>query len=157
MGRKWGIPLKDRRRVAVLGQGMVGGRPVVLAKPRTFMNASGEGVRYLLARFTSVPEDLIVVYDDMDLPVGKIRVRPGGSAAGHNGIKSIIAALNTQEFPRVRVGIGKAPEGVGGLSYVLGSLDASERREMERAVITAADAVACMLEEGIEAAMNRFN
>ena len=163
MARKWGIKLAERRRKAVLGQGQLLRSPgaadlsVVLAKPRTFMNHSGEGVQYLLARFATTPDDLAVIYDDMDLPLGRIRIRPGGSAAGHNGIKSIIAALSTQEFPRLRVGIGTAPEGLDGMDYVLGHFSPQERLVVEKSVATVAEAMACLIEEGIQTAMNKFN
>ena len=158
IARSWGIKLSDRRRQAALGQGRIADLPVVLAKPRTFMNNSGEGVAYLLTRFAATPDQLVVIYDDMDLPLGRIRIRPGGSSAGHNGIKSIIAALSTQEFSRVRVGIGGSPSECGGeVEHVLGPFSAEERPVIQRTVATAAEAVACLLQEGIQAAMNRFN
>jgi len=157
MARKWRIGLNERRSKAVLGQGDLAGVPVVLAKPRTFMNLSGEGVSYLLTRFAAKPEDLVVVYDEMDLPPGTIRVRPSGSAAGHNGVQSIIDALSTQQFPRVRVGIGAPPEETGGIPYVLAPFSSAELEVVREAVVTTAEAVACMVQEGVDAAMNRFN
>ena len=157
IARQWRIKLQERRKRAVLGQGLVEDLPVVLAKPRTFMNHSGQGVAYLLTRFAGTPQDLVVIYDDMDLPPGTIRIRPGGSAAGHNGIKSIIAELATQEFPRVRVGIGSPPEGTDGMDYVLEPFSQEERPVNERAVKTVCQAVVCLLQEGIQTAMNRFN
>ena len=157
MARRWGVPLRERRKSAVLGRGDVDGHPVVLAKPRTFMNDSGSGVRYLLTRFASGPRDLVVVYDEMDLPLGKVRVRRSGSAAGHNGIRSIVDAIASQEFARIRVGIGKAPEGVDGMDHVLRSMTAEERKVIECTVETVSEAVACLLGEGIDVAMNRFN
>ena len=157
MARKWGIKLSERRRKAVLGRGSVDGLVVVLAKPRTFMNLSGEGVAYLLARFDAEPSDVVIIYDDMDLPVGRIRIRPRGSAAGHNGIKSIIDKLSDQEFPRVRVGIGRPPEGLDGMDYVLGRFSSQEPLVIEKAVETVEAAVRCILLEGIQTAMNRFN
>ena len=157
MARKWGIKLADRRARAVLGRGEVGDLPVVLAKPRTFMNNSGEGVAYLLNRFGLSPQDLVVIHDDMDLTLGSIRIRPRGGAAGHNGIRSIIATLATQEFPRLRVGIGKVPEGLDGVEYVLGAFSPQEGQVIEGAVAVVAEAVTCLLREGIEAAMNRYN
>lgn len=157
MARMWGISLRERRSKAVLGQGDLGEVPVVLAKPRTFMNLSGEGVSYLLTRFAAKPEDLVVIYDEMDLPPGTIRIRPTGSAAGHNGVQSIIDAIATQQFPRVRMGIGTPPEGIDGIKYVLAPFSAEETIVVHDAVGIAAEAVACMLQEGIDAAMNRFN
>lgn len=157
MERKWGIKLSQRRAKVVLGEGLLDESPVVLAKPRTYMNQSGEAVEYLIARFPASPGDLIIIHDDMDLPVGKTRIRPGGSAAGHKGIDSIIDRLSTQEFSRVRVGIGLPPPGVDGVEYVLGSFLSEERSVIDGAVARVADAVACILQEGIQTAMSRFN
>ena len=157
MAREWKVPLKERRKSAVLGQGSVDGHNVVLAKPRTFMNDSGTAIAYLLTRFASTPDDLLVVYDEMDLPLGKVRIRRSGSAAGHNGIRSVIDAISSQEFPRIRVGIGKAPEGIAGMEHVLRSMRSEERRIIEESVGKVAEAVRCLLDEGIETAMGRFN
>ena len=157
MAREWKVPLRERRKAAVLGRGSVDGHEVVLAKPRTFMNDSGAAVAYLLTRFASTPGDLLVVYDEMDLPLGRVRVRRGGSAAGHNGVQSVIDAVASQEFPRIRMGIGKASEGVTGMDHVLKPLRSEERRVIEESVEKVAQAVRCLLEEGIETAMGRFN
>ena len=121
------------------------------------MNDSGAAVAYLLTRFASKPGDLLVVYDEMDLPLGKVRIRRGGSAAGHNGVRSVIDAIASQEFPRVRMGIGKSPEGVAGMDHVLKPLRSEERRVIEESVATVEQAVRCLLDEGIETAMGRFN
>jgi len=153
----WGISLSDRRAKAVLGQGQRGGQDVVLAKPRTFMNHSGEGVAYLLNRFAARPSDLVVIYDDMSLPLGKLRIRPIGSDGGHNGIRSIIATLGTQAFPRIRVGIGQPPLAQDQVAYVLGRFNEAESTLISQAATLVADVVACLLEENIDAAMNRFN
>ena len=99
MASRWGITVNERRAKAVLGRGARAGQDVVLAKPRTFMNNSGEGVDYLLTRFAAPPTNLVIVYDEMELPVGTLRLRPSGSDGGHNGIRSIIAALHSQTFP----------------------------------------------------------
>ena len=157
MARKWDIKLAERRAKAVLGQGHVADLPVVLARPRTFMNNSGQGVEYLLARFAASPADLVIIYDDMDLPLGKIRIRPNGSSAGHNGIKSIMATLSTQEFSRIRVGIDKPPVGVDGMDYVLAPFSPEERPVIELAVATVAEAVGWLIQESLQAAMDRFN
>ena len=157
MARKWGIKLAERRAKAVLGQGQVLDAPIVLAKPRTYMNNSGIAVTYLLARFRAVPADLVVIYDDMDLPPGKLRIRPSGSAAGHNGVQSIIDSLSSQEFPRVRVGIGKLPQDVEGFEYVLGPFTHEERALIDNAVNTLPMVVDCLLQAGIEEAMSRYN
>ncbi len=156
LSRRHSIPFTERRKLAYVGLGRIGGEEVALAKPRTYMNNSGEAVKQLVGRFRLKPQDIIILYDEMDLPVGKIRVRPGGSAAGHNGIISIIGALGTQEFPRVRIGIGRATPG-GSIGYVLGGFAASEREAIEEAVQRAADAVEAILEAGLEKAMNKCN
>lgn len=157
LAKKWDIPTKDRRAKAVLGRGYHSGQEVVLAKPRTFMNNSGEGVVYLLTRFGAAPEDLVVIYDEMELPVGRLRIRPQGSDGGHNGARSIIAALGTQEFPRIRVGIGPPAEGESSVPHVLGRFSKAEEDVVSGTVDRVASAVECILEEGIDSAMNRFN
>ena len=157
MARGWDIRLSERRAKVVLGIGQVHGLGVVLAKPRTFMNNSGEAVRYLLARFGATPADLMVIYDDMDLPVGRIRIRPRGRGAGHNGVQSVIDAVGTEEFPRVRVGIDKPPEGVEGVDHVLRSFRPEEVRLAQEAVERVGEAVASVLLEGLDAAMNKWN
>ena len=119
LAERWGIAVKDRRRTTVLGQGYREGKAVVLAKPRTFMNLSGESVGYLLARFGGRPADLVIVYDEMALPLGRIRLRARGSDAGHNGIKDIIRTVRTIDFPRLRIGIG-GPGMSGSVDHVLG-------------------------------------
>ncbi len=157
LARRWGIDVKERRAKAVLGRGRFREREVVLAKPRTFMNRSGEAINYLVARFGVKPADIVVIYDEMDLPVGRIRIRPGGSPAGHNGIRSIIGELHTQNFPRVRVGIGQ-PETQGGqVSHVLNRFTDEESGDISDAIQRVADAMECLLEENITIAMNRFN
>ena len=157
MARRWGISLSERRAKAVLGRGHHLGQEVVLAKPRTFMNNSGEGVSYLLTRFGAKPADLVVVYDEMDLPVGRMRIRPGGSPAGHNGIRSIINELRTSDFARIRVGIGHPEAHCGQVSHVLNRFSEEETPEIARVVQRVAEAVDCLLEENITVAMNRFN
>ena len=129
----------------------------MLAKPRTFVNESGRAVTSLLARYRASPEDLIVVYDDMDLRPGKIRLRARGGAGGHNGMKSIITTVGSQEFARLRIGIGRPPLGVGQVDHVLGKMERDERRDIGEAVELAATAVRVVLTHGIDEAMDRFN
>ncbi len=157
LGKRAGIRLNDRRAKAVLGQGRIAGHDVVLAKPRTFMNNSGEGIEYLIARFGGLPSGLLVVYDEMALPVGRIRLRQSGSHAGHNGIRSIISAVHTEQFPRLRIGVGQPPLGSDSIPHVLGRFSEEEEPLIARAVQDAAAAVQCMLEENIDIAMNRYN
>ena len=157
LARRWDIRLRERRAKAVLGRGHHLGREVVLAKPRTFMNNSGDAVAYLLTRFGLKPADIMVIYDEMDLPVGRLRIRPGGSPAGHNGIRSIIGELRTQEFPRIRVGIGHPGLQGGQVSHVLNRFSDEEAPEIARVVQQVADALDCLLTENITVAMNRYN
>lgn len=149
------IPWSKRMGRAKIGSGEVAETQVVLAKPQTFMNLSGRSVR-LLVRHLSVPlEDVVVIYDDLDLPLGRVRIRRRGSAGGHKGVQSIIASLRSEEFPRIRVGIGR-PDG-DEVSYVLSDFSAEERELVSEAVRTVAAAIYSILSEGIEAAMNRYN
>jgi PTH1 family peptidyl-tRNA hydrolase len=128
---------------------------VVLAKPRTFMNLSGQAVSRLVRQFNVPLEDLVVICDDLDLPLGKVRIRQRGGSAGHKGMESISDSLGSQDFPRIRVGIGR-PDG-DEISYVLSDFTAEEKDVVKEAVAEVADALYCILTEGIEAAMNRYN
>jgi PTH1 family peptidyl-tRNA hydrolase len=157
LARESSIAFTRRRRHAVSGEGTIGGVPVVLAKPRTFVNDSGRAITSLLARYGASPADLLVVYDDMDLPQGELRLRPSGSAGGHNGMKSILEAIGTQSFARLRIGIGRPPVGVDEVEYVLGAMAPEERKRADEVVERATQAVICTLAEGIDVAMNRFN
>jgi PTH1 family peptidyl-tRNA hydrolase len=157
MAKRADIKLNDRRANAVLGQGRIAGQDVVLAKPRTFMNNSGEGIDYLLARFGGRPSDLLIVYDEMALPTGRIRLRVAGSHAGHNGIRSIISAVRTEGFPRLRIGVGQPPQGADSIPHVLGRFSKEEEPLVAQAVQDAVGAVQCILEENIDIAMNRYN
>ena len=157
MARTWGIPLSQRRAKAALGMGRHLNQDVVLAKPRTFMNNSGEGVRYLLTRFSAQPSDLLVVYDEMALPMGRLRLRAAGSDAGHNGIRSIIEALNTQDFPRMRIGIGRPAQVGGNVAHVLDRFSTEEEPVIVQAVEQVILAGECLLEETIDRVMNQFN
>ena len=152
-----GVPVNERRPKAILGTGYHDGRRVALAKPRTFMNNSGEAVAYLLARFGGNGSNLLIVYDEMALLPGRIRLRAAGSDAGHNGIRSIIQAVGGTGFPRLRIGIGGPPPGVLPHDHVLGKFSSEESEAIEGAVARAAAAVQCLLSDGIDAAMNRYN
>ena len=139
------------------GSGFIGGVKVLLVQPQTFMNESGACVGPLLNYYHLTAEDLIVVCDDIALDTGRIRIRKSGSAGGHNGMKSIISHVGTQDFVRVRVGAGKAPEQGDVVNHVLGHFAAEELPVMREAVKHAADAVEVMLSDGVDTAMNRFN
>ncbi|MBO4903812.1 MAG: aminoacyl-tRNA hydrolase [Lachnospiraceae bacterium] len=143
---------------AICGKGMIEGEKVLLAMPQTFMNLSGESVRQLVDYYKiDVPAELIVVYDDINLEPGRIRIRKSGSAGGHNGMKNIITHLGTDEFMRIRVGVGDKPKGYNLADHVLGHFTEDERKIMEVAFIDAANSVVTVLTEGIDVAMNRFN
>ena len=157
ISKEWSIPVKERRAKAVLGRGIYAGREVVLAKPRTFMNNSGQGVSYLLTRFSADIDHLLVIYDDMELPLGRLRIRASGSDGGHRGVESLIYELGTQDFPRMRLGIGPPPEEQDPVDFVLGRFSGEEMEIVDRAVETAVKAVEYWLEEDIDIAMNRFN
>ena len=157
MSKMWSIPIKERRSKAVLGRGVYAGQEIVLAKHRNFMNNSGQGVSYLLTRFAADVDHLLVIYDDMELPLGRLRVRRSGSDGGQKGGEAIISILRTKAFPRVRLGIGAPLEGQDPVDFVLGGFSKEESLVVERAVETVVQAVECWLEEDIDIAMNRFN
>lgn len=137
---------------------VVAGAEVVFAKPRTYMNRSGRAGAALVESYGAAPEDLLVVHDDADIALGRIRIRGGGSAGGHNGLRSLIAALRTTEFPRVRLGVrGPAREDVDLVEYVLEAFENVEQDEADAMVASGAEAVAAVIGEGLVAAMNRFN
>ena len=152
-----GIRLSERRTTVVLGRGSIEGEEVVLAKPRTFMNSSGEALSYLTTRFPVSLSDLLIIYDDMDLPLGTIRIRASGSGAGQKGMESIIAALRSQDIPRLRIGIGHPPEDVDEIRHVLGGFTSEEQPLIADTLSRARDAVMDVLRDGLERAMNRYN
>ena len=156
MARRAGTIL-DREAFGALVVRTYGAEPVLLAKPLTFMNLSGQSVQEL-AQFHKVDvADVLVVADDVNLPLGRLRARRGGSAGGHNGLKSIAQSLGTDQFPRLRVGVGGGDPGRDLSSHVLGQFEADEREEIADAVVRAADAVEVFVSEGIDQVMNRFN
>ncbi len=152
-GARWSHPLGLRGEIARARLGA----EVTLLRPLTFMNASGEAVRPLVRRLRLTPADVVLVYDDMDLPAGRLRLRAGGGAGGHRGVASVIAHLGTESFPRVRVGIGRPPEGWDAADYVLSRMPAAELAAWEAALDRAADAVEVVCARGVEPAMQRFN
>lgn len=155
---KYNISVDTRKHRAYIGKGVVAGHKVILAKPQTYMNLSGESIRSLIDYYKADPEEeLLVVYDDVSLAVGQLRIRKKGSAGGHNGIKSIIAHLGTSVFPRIKVGVGEKPKGYDLADYVLGRFGAAEREPMEEGYREAADAAELIVCGKIEQAMNDFN
>ena len=151
------IDVRIQKNKALCGKGYIEGQKVILAKPQTYMNLSGDSVRELAAYYKVEPEDIIIVFDDISLEPGQIRVRAKGSAGGHNGVKNIIARLGTQEFPRVKVGVGEKPKGWDLADYVLSRFSSDDRKIMDEAVDTAADAVVMMITDSVDAAMNHYN
>ena len=154
---KYNIPLTDKEHKAICGKGMIGGEKVILAQPQTFMNLSGECVRSLVDYYKLESEDIIIAYDDIDLEVGQLRIRSKGSAGGHNGIKNIISHLGTNEFPRVKVGVGGKPEGGDLVRHVLGRFSREDEKVIGEVLDVAVEAVETILSDGVEAAMNRYN
>ena len=153
-----GIRVNNRNCRAQTGRAILEGQEVVLAKPETYMNLSGMSVRELVREYEAQPEqDLIVVYDELDLPFGTIRIRPRGSSAGHNGIASVIGALGTEEIMRIRLGVGPDHPVDDGARYVLSQFKKSQYPVVDEVLDTAAEAVRVILAEGVQAAMNRFN
>ena len=152
------VPVQKLKYRALTNTVELGGAKVLLMKPVTYMNLSGEAVGEA-ARFYKIPTDhVLVISDDVSLPIGKLRIRKGGSAGGHNGLKNIIQHLGTDQFPRVRVGVGQKPHPDYDLAdWVLGKFQGEDKKVMDEAVKRAADAVECILKEGADRAMNRFN
>ena len=154
---KYNIPLTGKEHKAICGKGMIGGEKVILAQPQTFMNLSGECVRSLVDYYKLESEDIIIAYDDIDLEVGQLRIRSKGSAGGHNGIKNIISHLGTNEFPRVKVGVGGKPEGGDLVRHVLGRFSREDEKVIGEVLDVAVEAVETILSDGVEAAMNLYN
>lgn len=150
------IKLDQRKHRAVYGPGSLGSAAVVLAKPLTFMNLSGQAIAPLLRQYGLKPDRLLVIADDLDLPLGKIRLRASGGAGGHNGHKSIIQALGTQDYPRLKIGIGRSGNGET-IDHVLSKFHPDERAAVEDAVERVKDAVVSILQDGLDSAMGKFN
>ena len=148
--RSWRFP-------ADLAEATWEGERLVLIRPRTYMNASGDAVATVARKKGVVPSDLLVLVDDVELECGKLRLRAGGSAGGHNGLKSLIERLGSDAFPRVRVGVGRVPVGGDLVRHVLGRFAPEDRAVMAEAVIRAADAALAVLRDGLERAQNKFN
>ena len=143
---------------ALAGEGMLGGKRVLFLKPQTFMNLSGEAVREAAAFYKIPPERILVVCDDISLPTGKLRLRRSGSAGGHNGLKSIIAQLHSDQFPRLKMGVGQKPHPDYDLAdWVLGKFSPADAKIMNEAAERACDAIECLLSQGMDKAMSKFN
>jgi peptidyl-tRNA hydrolase, PTH1 family len=153
-----GVEVRNRNCRALTARAVIEEQQVLLAKPETYMNLSGMAVRELVGKYEADPgKDLIVVYDELDLPLGRIRIRQRGSSAGHNGMESIIGALGTQEFLRVRLGVGPDKKVSDGAKYLLSPFRKAQLKVLDEILDAASDAVRVILKEGPAAAMNRFN
>ena len=156
LAEKNNIKVNKIKHKALVGDGFISGRKALLVKPQTYMNLSGESLREVVSYYDVEMENVIVIYDDFDLETGTLRIRKKGSAGSHNGMKSVIYQLQSQDFPRIRIGIGKS----GGLDwkdFVLGKVGSGDKEIMEEVIDRAADAVMCILEKGIDKAMNEYN
>jgi PTH1 family peptidyl-tRNA hydrolase len=155
---KYNISVDNKKHKTLCGKGVIEGQRVVLAKPQTFMNLSGESVAELVNYYKLDPAaELIVLFDDITLEPGHLRIRKKGSAGGHNGIKNIIALLGTQDFARVKIGVGEKPRGWDLVDHVLGRFDVIDREKVDGAIHAAVEAVALMVNGDVEGAMNEFN
>lgn len=155
---KYDIEVKKAKFRGLYGEGRIGGERVLLVKPQTFMNLSGECIREFKAWYKAENTEIIIIYDDVSLPTGKLRIRPKGSAGGHNGIKSIIYQLNSEVFPRIKVGVGKPENADYDLAdYVLGHFSRDEVKILVETAVKAADAVETIISKGTEKAMSEFN
>lgn len=151
------VKVRTKRCNALVGEWSSRGEKIVLAKPQVYMNRSGEAVKALIRELHASPEDIVVVYDDLDLPFGRIRIRSKGSAGGHRGVASVIDSLAGARFDRVRVGIGRPPAGMDSADYVLEPFSAEEAAALDDVVSRAAQAVTCLLHDGSQRAMAQFN
>lgn len=157
LSQRHGIKVSRLKHKALVGDGTIKNKKVLLVKPQTFMNLSGESIRDLMEWFKIPMEKLILIYDDADLPLGKVRVRPSGSSGTHNGMKSVIFQLQKDDFPRIRIGIDKAPEGWDLADYVLARFNSEEGKIIGAGISNAADAAEAIVISGVNTAMNRYN
>ncbi|XLQ12334.1 MAG: aminoacyl-tRNA hydrolase [cyanobacterium endosymbiont of Epithemia adnata isolate EadnSB Bon19] len=159
LAQTWQLSFTENRRFqGLLAEGIVkGNQKVYLLKPLTYMNCSGRSIRAVSDWYKLSLASILVIYDDMDLPVGRIRIRLGGSAGGHNGIKSVISYLSSQDFPRLRIGIGKSHLSKETISHVLGKFTIDEKNVMEKVLALVVNALDMSLKEGIEKAMSLYN
>ncbi|MDD4371399.1 MAG: aminoacyl-tRNA hydrolase [Anaerostipes sp.] len=157
IGEKSGIDISTKKHKALIGSGYIEGQKVLLVKPQTFMNLSGESLRSVMDFYKLEPEDFIVIFDDISLDVGKIRIRRKGSAGGHNGIKSIISHLGSQNFPRLKIGVGEKPKGYDLADYVLGHFSKGEHEIYDDLYSDIYDGVKLIVLDHMTEAMNQYN
>ncbi|MEE1312312.1 MAG: aminoacyl-tRNA hydrolase [Lachnospiraceae bacterium] len=154
---KYNISVDMKKHKGLIGKGIIDGQKVLLVKPMTYMNLSGECLRQVMDYYKLEPQDFIVIYDDISLDVGQLRIRKKGSAGGHNGIKSIISHLGSMEFPRIKIGVGEKPKGYDLADYVLGHFTKEELAIYEECMPDIAGAVELMVWDDIDKAMNQYN
>ena len=156
LAEEFGIKVDKLKFKSLVGEGRIAGQRVLLMKPQTYMNLSGEAIREAVNFYKIEPEELIVIYDDIDIPTGTFRIRKKGSAGTHNGMRSVVYQIQSDQFPRIRVGIGSEKK-VDLIHYVTGGVSKSEKELLEDALVKAAKSAACIVEKGIDKAMNEFN
>ena len=154
---EYGISVNKMKYKALIGEGRVGTEKVVLVKPVTYMNLSGESLAEIYNFYKVDTSNIVVIYDDIDLDVGKIRIRKKGSSGGHNGMKSIIQMIGTEEFPRIRIGIGRPAHSGDEINHVIGAIPEDEIPLLDKGIEKAKDAVIEILKNGVDIAMNKFN
>lgn len=158
IAKKYKIKVKKNQFKALIGEGIIEGEKVILVKPMTYMNNSGEAVKLIVDYYKIDPaKELIVISDDLNLDVGVLRLRTKGSAGGHNGLKSIIKCVGTESFDRVRIGVGKVPEDRDVITHVLSRFDRNDRKVAKESFIVAAMAIECVISDGMEMAMSKYN
>ena len=156
LAEKYNIDVNKIKFKALVGEGRIAGQKVLLVKPQTYMNLSGEAVRQAMDFYKIDPEELIVIYDDIDIPTGTFRIRKKGSPGTHNGMRNIFQHIQTNDFPRIRVGIGSGKK-ENLIGYVTGGISKSEQELLADVLKNSADAAACIIEKGIDKAMNEYN
>lgn len=154
---KYGIALRSKEGKAIVGKGVIEGQKVMLVQPQTYMNLSGESVRALMDYYKLTTDEIVIIYDDISMPVGQVRIRPKGSAGGHNGIKSIIAHLGTQEFPRIKIGVGAKPENGDLVKHVLVRFSKEDDAKIRDVFALAEEGLLAILQEDVKTAMNAVN
>ena len=157
LSKQSGIEVNKKKFKGLYGSGIIENEKVLLLKPQTYMNLSGESIREIMDFYKIKPEDIIIIYDDMDIEPGIIKIRKQGGAGGHNGMKSVISHLNTQNFTRIRIGIGTPKDKADSISYVIGAIDKEDEEKLEKATDIAKDAIIEIIKSGVDMAMNKFN
>lgn len=156
LAEEFGIKVDKLKFKSLVGEGRIAGQRVLLMKPQTYMNLSGEAIREAVNFYKIDPGELIVIYDDIDIPTGTFRIRKKGSAGTHNGMRSVVYQIQSDQFPRIRVGIGSETK-MDLINYVVGGISKSERELLEDSLVKSAKAAACIVEKGIDKAMNEYN